>query len=545
MLNVPFLCKNVNLRQTLITFLDNCKSMSELKQIHALLITFGVSKDSVSRILSFSALSVSGRIDYAYLVLSNLSNPTIFSWNAVIRGYSISKTPNKSFIVFVQMLRIGVSPDHLTYPFLAKASSRLLNRELGVAVHGHVLKTGYESDRFIANSFVHMYGSFADAVCARKLFDKMPTKNLVSWNSMLDCYAKCGDINSARKVFELMPDRDVVSWSSLIDGYVKSEEYEEAMKVFELMKISGPKANEVTMVSVLCACCHFGALEQGKMMHRYIIDNKLKLTLVLCTSLVDMYAKCGAIEDAKAVFHSIPVAQSDVLLWNAMIGGLATHGLIKESLELYEEMQVVGVTADEITYLCLFSACAHGGLVKEAWDIFNYLGKHGAIPTSEHYACMVDVLARAGQVAEAYKFLCEMPVEPTASLLGALLSGSINHGKFDIAEIVGRKLIELEPDHDGRYIGLSNVYAIIRRWDDSRTMREAMERRGVKKLPGYSAVEISGTLHRFIAHDRTHPSSEQVYKMLSLIVSEMKLDVEDNNQDDCLFDMQVFPPAVK
>lgn len=516
-----------------VTVLDKCKSFSELKQIHALVITIGLFHDDSisSKLLSFAALSDAGNVDHAYRVFSRLPTPRVFNWNTIIRGYSNSKNPNKSFSFFIKMLRAGVFPDYLTYPFLAKASARLLKPELGCAIHGHALKNGFQLDKFINNSLIHMYASCRDVVYARRVFDKMPVKNIVSWNAMLDGYAKCGDMVLARQLFDLMPQRDVVSWSCLIDGYVKIGEYKEALAVFEEMRVLGPKANEVTMVSVLCACAHLGALDLGRLMHFHVMGDGLPMTLVLRTSLVDMYAKCGAISEALDVFRGVLNGKSDVLLWNAMIGGFAAHGLVKEALELFTEMQVVGIVPDEISYLSLLSACAHGGLVKEAWHFFDRLGKHGMTPKSEHYACMVDVLARAGQVAEAYQFLCEMPIEPTASLLGALLNGCLIHGKSDLAEIVGRKLIELDPDHDGRYIGLSNVYAAVKRWNEARTMREAMEKRGVKKCAGFSTVEISGALHSFVAHDETHPNSEQIYKMLKFIVSQIKHDVHKDNQE--------------
>lgn len=524
--------------QTLLTLLHECKSMLQLKQLHALVISFGLSQHDpfISKILCFSALSNSGDIDYSYRVFSQLSTPTIFTWNTIIRGYSNSKTPNRSISIFLDMLRLGVAPDYLTYPFLVKASARLSNQKTGVYVHAHIIKTGHESDAFIQNSLIHMYASCGNIMWAHKVFDGMQAKNLVTWNSMLDGYAKCGEMVLARKVFESMSETDVRSWSSLIHGYVKAGEYREAMAVFEKMRAVGPKANEVTMVSVLCACAHLGALEKGRMMHKYIVDSGLPLTLVLQTSLVDMYAKCGAIEEALLVFCGVSKSQTDVLIWNAIIGGLATHGFVEESLKLFKEMQVVGILPDEITYLCLLAACAHGGLVKEAWYFFESLSKSGMTPTSEHCACMVDVLARAGQLATAYQFISQIPMEPTASMFGALLSGCINHRNFDLAEIVGRKLIELEPNHDGRYIGLSNVYAVVKRWDDARSMREAMERRGVKKSPGFSFVEIAGVLHRFIAHDKTHPNSEETYCMLNFVVHQMKLGCRQDNQESSLND---------
>ncbi|XP_062017175.1 pentatricopeptide repeat-containing protein At5g08305 [Rosa rugosa] len=531
---MSFPTKSPIILQTIITNLhENCKSMSELKQIHALLLTSGLSQQQsfTSEIISFSALSDSGNIDYSYRVLAQLPTPTVFDWNAVIRGYSKSKNPNRSISVFLKMLRHGASPDYLTYPFLAKASSRLLKRELGVAVHGHIVKAGFESDRFISNSLIHMYATCRDIAYARKVFDEIPVRNSVSWNSMLDGYAKCGDVVSAREVFEMMPERDVVSWSSLIDGYVKDGEYGEALKVFERMRVMGPKANEVTMVSVLCACAHLGALEQGRTMHCYMMENKLPLTLVLQTALVDMYAKCGAVEEALHVFRGVSLKQSDVLIWNAMIGGLATHGLVQQSLEYFREMQMIGIVPDEITYLCLLSACAHGGLVKEAWSFFECIGNNGMTPKSEHYACMVDVLARRGEVEEAYRFICRMPSDPTPSMLGALLNGCTNHGKLGLAEVVGRRLIEIQPNHDGRYVGLSNVYAVSKRWDDARSLRKAMERRGVKKSPGFSVVEIFGTLHKFIAHDKSCPDSEEIYGMLNVIVNEIRSDTDNRDQE--------------
>ncbi|KAL5543235.1 hypothetical protein UlMin_010945 [Ulmus minor] len=544
MLKAPLSIKNGNLTQTLSTLLDKSQSMSELKQIHALLLTFGLYQQDpfASKILSSSAIYHFGNVDYSFRFLSQLSNPRTFHWNVVIRGYSKSRNPNRSISVFVQMLRDGVSPDHLTYPFLAKAAACLMKRELGAAVHARISKHGFEFDGFIQNSLIHMYASCRDITYARSVFDEMCERNLVSWNCLVDGYSKCGDVSSAREMFELMPERDVVSWSCLIDGYVKAEEYMEALALFERMEATGAKANEVTMVSVLCACSHLGALEQGRLMHNYVVENKLPLTLVLRTSLVDMYAKCGEIKEALGVFRGGSMRRTDVLIWNAVIGGLATHGLVKESLELFKEMQTIRIVPDEITYLCLLSACAHGGLVKEAWNFFECLKRQGMTPKSEHYSCMMDVLARAGRVEEAFQFISEMPMEPTASMLGALLSGCMNNGKFDIAEVVGRKLIEIQPDHDGRYIGLSNVYAVFNRWDEANSLREAMERRGVKKFPGFSSVEISGMLHRFIAHDKAHPNSEQIYLILNFVSNQIKLDASSENQDCLLYDVQDFCP---
>ncbi|XP_077247127.1 pentatricopeptide repeat-containing protein At5g08305-like [Tasmannia lanceolata] len=532
--------RNPYLNHSLISLLDRCKSMRELKQIHARVIAFGLAGDYffASKILLFSAVSDCGDIDYSDKFFHYLSNPTIFNWNTIIRGYSRSKNPNRAISLFSKMLHAGVSPDYLTFPFLAKSCARLSSLRLGMAVHCHIAKSGIEFDLFIQNSLIHMYAACKEIAAALKLFDEMPHRSLVSWNAMVDGYAKCGDLVRAREMFESMPERDVVSWSALIAGYVKDGDHREALAIFERMQVVGPKANEVTMVSVLCACAHLGALEQGRRMHHYVGGNDLQLSLVLHTALVDMYAKCGSIEEALTVFRAVPIEQTDVLIWNAMIGGLATHGLSKESLDMFEEMQTLGIPPDEITYLGLLCGCAHGGLVEKAWHFFRSIEQQGRALKIEHYACMVDVLGRAGRLDEAFEFVNTMPFEPTASMLGALLSGCRTHRRMELGEVIGKRLIELEPDHDGRYIGLSNVYAAASRWEDAKMMREVMEKRGVKKVPGYSSMEVEGVLHRFIAHDRAHPQSTEIYLMLNGIGKQMKLECDYQNNGHDLFEIE-------
>lgn len=380
-----------------------------------------------------------------------------------------------------------------------------------------------------------MHGSCGNVVYARQVFDDIPLPNSVSWNAMIDGYAKCGELASARELFDRMPERDVVSWSAMIDGYVKGGDYREALALFEAMQAgpSGPKPNAVTMVSVLCACAHLGALEKGRKMHECMRDSGLSLSLQLATSLVDMYAKCGSITEALRVFRSVPAGKTDVLIWNAVIGGLAMHGMGKDSLAMFREMESLGIEPDEITYLGLLSGCAHGGLVDDAWDFFRSLEAKGLTPHVEHYACMVDVLGRSGRVLDAFEYLRRMPVEPSGSVLGALLSGCQTHGLVRLAEIVGKRLVELEPEHDGRYVGLSNVYAVARQWDKAKMTREVMQSRGVRKAAGFSEVEVNGILHRFIAHDKAHVRSGEIYWVLGVMRYQMKAEMDINCHDAC------------
>jgi pentatricopeptide repeat protein len=194
-----------------------------------------------------------------------------------------------------------------------------------------------------------------------------------------------------------------------------------------------------------------------------------------------------------------------------------------ETAEIFREMQHSGVVPDEITYLGLLSACVHGGLVDEAWRFFRSLEAQGLRPHVEHYACLVDVLGRAGRLEEAYGVVKSMPMEPSVSVLGALLNACHLHGWVELGEVVGRQLVQLQPDHDGRYIGLSNIYAVAKRWQEAKKARKVMEERGVRKIPGFSEIDVGGRLRRFIAHDNTHSRSTEIYALLNLIAVEMKM----------------------
>ncbi|KAG8088502.1 hypothetical protein GUJ93_ZPchr0010g10219 [Zizania palustris] len=447
----------------------------------------------------------------------------------LIRATSVSaSTSHHSFSLFILLLRSALRPSHLTFPFLARAAARLASPRLALALHGHPLRRGLlPVDIHVSNSLVHMYAACALPALARRLFDEIPRPNFVSWNALLDGYAKCRNLPAARRVFEQMPQRDVLSWSAMIDGCVKCGEHREALAVFEMMEATaarhGVRANDVTVVSVLGACAHLGDLVRGRQMHLYLQEHGFPLNLRLSTSLVDMYAKCGAIKEALEVFRAVPVGSFDVLIWNAMIGGLAVHGMSRESLQMFQEMEHAGVAPDEITYLCLLSACVHGGLVDDAWKFFRSLEAQGLRPHVEHYACLVDVLGRAGHLEEAYGVVKSMPMNPSVSVLGALLNACHLHEWVELGEVVGRQLVQLQPEHDGRYIGLSNIYAVAKRWQEAKKARKVMEESGVKKVLGFSEIDVGGGICRFISQDKTHPSSAEIYALLRLVAMEMRM----------------------
>ena len=158
---------------------------------------------------------------------------------------------------------------------------------------------------------------------------------------LLICTPKCGCSEDARKIFNEMPIRNVVSWSILIAGYVQCNRFKDALLVFKDMLVDGVKPNQSTLASVLSACAQVGALDQGRWIHGCIYRFKLDMNLTLGTTLIDMYSKCGCIEEALMVFEKLP--EKDVYPWTAMINGLAMHGDVLSCLNVFSRMLTSGV----------------------------------------------------------------------------------------------------------------------------------------------------------------------------------------------------------
>jgi len=318
-----------------------------------------------------------------------------------------------------------------------------------------------------------------------------------------------------------MSERNVVSWNALIAGYTQNNNGEDALKLYSQMQGIGMKPSAFTFSSILSACASLAVMEQGKWVHAHIIKTGCKLDVFVGNALVDMYGKCGCIEDARQVFDRLP--RRDVVSWNAMITVCAQHGHGKEAVRLFENMQLAGLNPNRITILCVLSACSHAGLVNEGRFYFDSMNsKHGITPTADHYACIVDILGRAGHINEAEDLINRMPIEPTAGIWGALLGACRVHGNMDVGKRAAECLFELEPHDAGPRVLLSNIYAAAGRWDDAAKVRKMMKESGVKKEPGCSWVEVENTVHTFVVNDRSHPLTEKIYAMLKDLNGKMK-----------------------
>ncbi|CAL1384507.1 unnamed protein product [Linum trigynum] len=389
------------------------------------------------------------------------------AYNTLIRAHAAT-SPFLALSLFRNMRRRpGVSVDHFTFPFVLKACARL---RLGMHLHSVILKMGFDSDVYVQNALIGVYGG-------------------------------CGRVADALKVFEEMSEKDVVSWSSMIACFVDNGSVQEALALFQQMQIDGSvKPDEVTLLSLASAISSIGAVELGRWVDAYISRNGLELTVALGTALVDMFSRCGSINDSMRVFERMP--ERNIRTWTALINGLAVHGRSKEALRLFREMKEgAGLRPDHITFSAALVACSHGGLVNNGWQIFRSIKEeYGMEPTLENYGCMVDLLGRAGLVDDAFNFVQDMPCQANAVIWRTLLGACVKHGdNLALADQVKQKLSQLDPHHDGDYVLLSNAYGGTGSYTKKAELRAAMQDKRIAKTPGRSLLVVGHEIHEFLS----------------------------------------------
>lgn len=322
-----------------------------------------------------------------------------------------------------------------------------------------------------------------------------------------------------------MSRRNIVTWNSVINGFALNGRAGEALALFRRMRDEDEdvEPDGFTVVSLLCACAELGALALGRRVHVYSIKQGLYGRNVhVGNSLVDLYAKCGSVEEGRKVFDEMG-SKRNVVSWTSLIVGMAVNGFGKEALELFGAMERERLRPTEITLVGVLYACSHCGLVDEGFQYFDRMREeYGIVPKMEHYGCMVDLLGRAGLVEEAHDYIMTMPVKPNAVIWRTLLGACTMHKKLDLGEVASSKLKELDPGHSGDFVLLSNMYASAGRWRDVQKLRKYMRKGGVKKHPGRSLLELGNSVREFVMGDRSHPMTDEIYEKLEEIAKGLR-----------------------
>ncbi|KAL8506358.1 hypothetical protein ACS0TY_017294 [Phlomoides rotata] len=465
--------------------------LREGKAFHGFCLRRGLDLDVVLGTGFLDMYGKCGLLVYARRIFAALALKNEVTWSAIV-GACVTCNSTGNGLEYLAKMRMEVceSPSPVILATVIRGCAKLNDLYMGQQLHCYAIKLGSSLELMVANTLVSMY-------------------------------AKCGSISEALRFFEEMPVKDSVSYSAVISGFVQSGYAEEALQMFQKMQLKGVSPELATMMGFLPACSYLAALQHGICAHGYSMVCGFTADISICNALIDMYSKCGKMDDAKCVFDKMH--EKDVVSWNAMIVGYGIHGRGMEAILLFQDMQNHSYKPDQITFIALLAACSHSGLVTEGKHLFSVMSQEfHIVPKIDHYFCMVDLLGRAGLLGEAHRLITTMPFEPDAHLWSALLAACRVHKNVELGEEVSGKIQALGHSSPGNFVLMYNLYTTVQRWDDAANVRIQQKELGFKKKPGCSWTEVNGIIHAFVGGDWSHPESSKIYKKLEELFAEMK-----------------------
>lgn len=338
-------------------------------------------------------------LDDAQRAFDCLHIRNVVSWAAMIDGHAQHGNGIVALKLYERMCEALIKPDKVIFLCVLKACSKVGAIGEGMLIHNEIVKDELDLDVVLANTLV-------------------------------DMYAKCGNLRGARKLFEKLGNRSVVSWGAMITGYAQNGQGEFVLELYEQME-EGFALNEIILPCVLKACANSGNLVEGKKIHDRMVKYRVNYDVVIGSTLVDMYAKCGSLEEAREVFDKLSIR--NVVSWGAMIGGYVQHEQGKLALKFFEKMQQEGVKPDKVIFVHILKACGSIGALKLGRQVHQFILESVFSVDMVIVGALVDMYGKCGSTEEAHKSLGE-PFKPNIVLWGALIAGYAQHGDWRLSQ---------------------------------------------------------------------------------------------------------------
>ncbi|XP_057960986.1 putative pentatricopeptide repeat-containing protein At3g23330 [Malania oleifera] len=489
-----------------------------------------VEKDTVSWNIMVGAYLLNGDREKSLDLFWRLPFKDVSSWNTVIAGQMQNGFEETAFELLHQMVAIGPAFNRHTFSIALVLVSSLSILEVGMEIHGRVLRVGIDNDRFIRDSLINMYCKCGKMEKASILFQKLAQDVA----GMQDSKTFCDNSIMA-----------TVSWNSMVSSYVHNGRWEEALQIFRNMVCEQISVDKFTITSIVSACAIAGVLELGRQIHAHILKIGHKLDAIMGSSLIDMYSKCGSLDDARLIFKQ--TNDLNVVLWTSLISSCALHGKGREAVWLFESMIDQGIRPNEVSFVGVLTACSHAGLLEEGRRYFESMEEvYGVRCGVEHFTCMVDLFSRAGCFNETKDFIYKNNISHLTAVWTAFLSSCRVHKNIEMGKWVSEKLLKLEPSKPQPYLLLSNIWAINDRWGEAGNVRAWMHEIGARKHPGWSWVRVKNQIHTFFMGDRSHPKEAEIYSYLNKLigrvneigysadVKQVMQDVEEEQKEELL-----------
>ncbi|KAL5979915.1 hypothetical protein ACLOJK_039027 [Asimina triloba] len=386
--------------------------LKTLKSIHASILRFHLHLDLFLSTNLVSKYALLNSLDHAFLVFSSsFHTPDVFLWNVLIRAFTDNHQPRRAIAIYRQMLDAGIPPDNFTFPAVIKACAALREAEVGETILADAASFGYDCDVFVGNSAISMYG-------------------------------KCGRFEAARRVFDEMPERNVVSWSAMIGAYAECGRFEDAMGLFSWMLEERFRPNRVTILNLIPCVCRE---EEADEIFRVIVGNRLELDICVQNAVMMMYAKCGRVDKAKRFFHKMP--EKDLVSWSSMLEAYAQADLPMEGLKLFKEMKLQKMRPDFVTCLSLCRVCSNLASIKQAKFAHGFIIRAFSTPELAIETALVDLYVKCGNLEYARRIFDSMREWNVVSW-STMISGYGMHGRGkDAVQLFHQMKGLIEPDH--------------------------------------------------------------------------------------------------
>ncbi|KMT20524.1 hypothetical protein BVRB_1g005080 [Beta vulgaris subsp. vulgaris] len=471
------------------------------KQIHAYIVKYGIESDTSVGNALCSFYSKCRSLSSAVDTFRRIEEKNVVSWTTVIAACGDNGDPMMGVRYFLMMLSEDTELNEFTFTSIFSLCCTIQALEVGRQLHSLSIKLGFQGNLLIDNSIMYLYLKCGLIDEANRLFDDMESISLVTWNAMIAGRAQMMDLAENRLSAQQSGNR--------------------ALSIFLKMNRSGTKPDLFTLSSVLSVCSSLMALDQGEQVHAQTIKSGYLADLIVGTSLVNMYSKCGNIDKAAKAFTEMQT--KTMISWSSMISAFAQHGRSQEALQLFEEMLSAGEKPNKITFVGVLSACSQAGLVDKALQYFDMMKTRYKIkPIMEHYACLIDMYVRLGRLEEAFDLTKRMGCEPNDVIWSILIAGCRSQGNLELGYYAAEQLLKLKPKDNETYVLLLNMYLSAERWQDVSRVRKLMKDEKLGKLQDWSWLSIKDKVYSFSPKNWSYPLKIEVENYLSTLVDEIK-----------------------